>query len=220
MKRLFITLVLLSFLTGCAGGPQVSRDIGRPSVPGIYHEVTKGQTLWHIAKIYRVDLRNLINANRLPNASKIEVGQLVFIPEVRETDRSSYIAEVVKFESFIWPVKGRVVSYFGSTKDMAKNKGIDIKVQKGATIVAARSGKVTFVSDHLKGYGKTIIIDHGDGFETVYAHNTANLVETNQAVRQGEIIARAGETGRVKLPTLHFEIRKKNDPQNPFYYLP
>lgn len=195
-------------------------DIGRVSTPGIYHEVRRGETIWHISKIYDVSLREIINSNRLPDASKIEVGQLIFVPGISDiADRDSY-AKITKSESFIWPVKGVVVSYFGSTKNMIRNKGIDIEASEGTGILASRGGKVTFASNHLKGYGKTIIIDHLDGFQTVYAHNRDNFVNVDQRVKQNDVIAKVGKTGRVKKPTLHFEIRKKHKPQNPFYYLP
>ena len=103
---------------------------------------------------------------------------------------------------------------------MVKNKGIDIGASRGSDVKASRSGRVTFATEYLKGYGKTIIIDHLDGYETVYAHNAQNLVLEDQRVKRGEVIARVGKTGRADRPTLHFEIRKKSKPQNPFYYLP
>ena len=206
-------------LGGCATG-RVSSRIGRADVPGVYHEVIKGQTLWHISKIYGVDLKQIINTNHLPDASKIEVGQLIFVPDVRDKVTGPVCVKSAKFENFIWPVKGRVVSYFGSMKDMAKNNGIDIETREGVGIVASRSGKVTYTNDNMKGYGKTIIIDHLDGFQTVYAHNDKNLVSVEQEVGQGQIIAKAGRTGRASSPMLHFEIRKKHKSQNPFYYLP
>ena len=216
-----LLVVLLIMLAGCATAPYPTGDIGRASTPGIYHEVQRGQTLWHISKIYDIDLRRIINSNRLPDASKIEVGQLIFVPGLHDkSERDNYYAKKTKFESFIWPVKGRVVSYFGSVKNLTKNKGIDIRTRKGTNVVASRSGKAAFVSNYLKGYGKTIIIDHLDGFQTVYAHNMQNLVEVDERVKQGRVIAKVGSSGRVTRPTLHFEIRKKHKPQNPFYYLP
>ena len=195
-------------------------EIGRSSVPGRYHEVRRGQTLWGISRMYNMELTAIVRANRLPDASKIEVGQLIFIPEGGEIKKSGEPNAAKVSESFAWPVKGAVSSYFGSTKDMAKNKGIDIEAPVGTCVKASRSGKVTFVSDHMKGYGKTVIIDHLDGFETVYAHNTENLVTAGQNVTQGQTVARVGDTGRAEAPSLHFEIRKGHKPQNPFYYLP
>jgi lipoprotein NlpD len=217
MKLLYIISVFLIFLTGCATTTHYSGDVGKPQTPGIYHEVKRGETLWYVSKIYAIDLNRIIDANHLPDASKLEVGQLIFIPGSRDVKLS---AREIKLESFIWPAKGVVVSYFGATKAMAKNSGIDIQTRRNAHVLASRSGKVTFASDHMKGYGKTIIIDHMDGFQTVYAHNAENLVTADQNVKQGMVIAKAGHTGRAKKPTLHFEIRKKHKPQNPFYYLP
>lgn len=208
------------FLPGCATGPHYHEDMDKPAVPGIYHEVKKGETLWYVSRIYKVDLKRIVDANRLPNASKIEVGQLIFVPEIREEARKATALSPVKLESFVWPVKGVVVSYFGSTKDMTKNSGIDIEAAKGKNVLASRSGEVTFASDFMKGYGKTIIIDHQDGFQTVYTHNAQNLVGAGENVKRGSVIARVGNTGRVGKPTLHFEIRKNHKPQNPFYYLP
>ncbi|MCQ9206616.1 MAG: peptidoglycan DD-metalloendopeptidase family protein [Omnitrophica bacterium] len=220
MRILFGFILVAFFLSGCATGPHYRADMDKPAVPGIYHEVKKGETLWYVSRIYKVDLKRIIDANRLPNASKIEVGQLIFVPEIREEARKNAALPPAKLESFIWPVKGVVVSYFGSTKDMTKNSGIDIEAPKRKNVLASRSGKVTFASDFMKGYGKTIIIDHHDGFQTVYTHNAKNLVGVNENVKRGSVIARVGNTGRVRKPTLHFEIRKNHKPQNPFYYLP
>lgn len=217
--KLLLILLLLTCLTGCSTIPCPPADIGRISARGIYHEVRRGETLWHISKIYDVDLRQIINSNRLPDASKIEIGQLILVPGISDTAESGSSAEITKLEGFIWPVKGVVVSYFGSMKNMIKNKGIDIEASEGADILVSRSGKVTFASNHLKGYGKTIIIDHLDGFQTVYAHNRENLVNVDQYVKQNDVIAKVGNTGRAKRPTLHFEVRKNHKPQNPFYYL-
>ena len=220
MRILFSFILFVFFLSGCATGPHYRGDIDKPAVPGVYHEVKKGETLWYVSRVYGVDLKRIIDANRLPNASKIEVGQLIFVPEISENAREATALPPVKLESFIWPVKGIVVSYFGSTKDMTKNSGIDIATAKGKNVLASRSGKVTFASDFMQGYGKTIIVDHQDGFQTVYTHNAQNLVGVNESVKRGSVIARVGDTGRVRKPTLHFEIRKNHKPQNPFYYLP
>ncbi|MFH1594182.1 MAG: LysM peptidoglycan-binding domain-containing M23 family metallopeptidase [Candidatus Omnitrophota bacterium] len=200
--------------------PRPTVDLGKPAVPGFYHEVSRGQTLWNLSKMYNISLDSIIKANYLPDSSKLEVGQLIFIPEVKEKALVSKPARSVKSESFVWPINGKVVSYFGSMKDMTKNKGIDIQSAEGANVVASRSGSVTFADDRLKGYGKTIIIDHQDGYQTVYAHNSQNLVQMNQNVGQGEVVAKVGRSGRANDPTLHFEIRKNHQPQNPFYYLP
>lgn len=101
-----------------------------------------------------------------------------------------------------------------------KSKGVRIKAKEGTKIKAARSGEISFCEDKLKGSGKIIIIDHRDGFVTVYAHNSVNLVKVGQRVTQGQMIAKVGSTGRTNTSQLYFEIRKGHIPQNPFYYLP
>ena len=216
MKASYILLIITFFLSGCATTSHIPTDVGRHSLDGTYHEVRRGETLWNISKIYNINLERIIKSNRLPNASKIEVGQLIFIPGASATDYS----ETAKLESFVWPARGKVVSYYGALRNMVKNKGIDIEVRNLSSVVASRSGKVSFVSDNLEGYGKTIIVDHPGAFQTVYAYNAENLVRVNDSVKQGSVIAKAGKSGRADKPTLHFEIRKKHKPQNPFYYLP
>ena len=123
-------------------------------------------------------------------------------------------------EYFAWPVRGSILAPFGSKVDNVINKGIDIRVREGSSVLAARSGRVVYCDSHLKGFGKTIIIDHGEGLQTVYSYNSDILVNVGASVAQHETIARAGRTGRAKEPSLHFEVRKDGEPQNPLYYLP
>ena len=122
--------------------------------------------------------------------------------------------------SFIWPVTGTVISSFGSKIDYIKNKGIDIQAPRGSDVRAARAGRVVFRDDKLKGFGKTLILDHGDSMQTVYAYNSQILVSVGDAVKQNEVIAKVGDTGRAKAASLHFEVRKNGRPDNPINYLP
>jgi len=123
-------------------------------------------------------------------------------------------------EYFTWPVRGSILSPFGSKIDNVINKGIDIKVPEGSNVLAAGSGRVVYCDSHLKGFGKTIIIDHGEGLQTVYSYNSDILVNVGASVAKHETIAKAGKTGRAKEPSLHFEVRKDGEPRNPIYYLP
>jgi lipoprotein NlpD len=109
---------------------------------------------------------------------------------------------------------------FATKVDCIRNKGIDIRAEKGAAVKAARSGRVVFRDDKFSGFGRTLIIDHEDGYQTVYSYASEILVKAGDEVRQHDIIARVGRTGRAKEPCLHFEIRKNGEPQNPYYYLP
>ena len=201
---------------GCATTPLVSPP--RPEgIPGIYHRVEKGQTLWRISKIYNIDLDELVKINRIMDATSIEIGQLIFIPH-RQKPQSLYNKSYA--EDFIWPIKGRVISSFGQIFNNMINKGINIQVNSDTDVLAARSGKVIFYSPNFKGFGKTIIIEHADGFSTIYAKNYQVLVRIGQFLEQGTTVAKVGPgQDKDQKAYLHFEIRKGHVPQNPNFYL-
>lgn len=121
--------------------------------------------------------------------------------------------------SFIWPVKGGVISSFGNKSGDFRNKGIDIKAGQGDTVRAAASGRVVYSDTKMRGFGMTVIIDHGDNVQTVYAYNSEILVKPGDDVMQGDAIAKAGSSGRAKEPCLHFEVRKDGEPVDPIGYL-
>jgi septal ring factor EnvC (AmiA/AmiB activator) len=123
-------------------------------------------------------------------------------------------------ESFQWPVNGRIVSSFGAREAGGANKGIDIAASEGAEVFASRSGTVSFVHPELPRFGKTVIIDHGDGFATVYAYLGDILIQPGQSVLRGQAIAKVGSSIDTGRPAVHFEVRRKQKPQNPSYYLP
>ena len=115
---------------------------------------------------------------------------------------------------FVWPAaSGRVSSYFGP-RGGGFHSGIDIASSRGTPIYAADSGVVTF-SGYRGAYGKLVIIDHGNGYSTYYAHNTSNLVRSGQRVSQGQTIATMGASGNATGSHLHFELRKNGTPVNP-----
>jgi septal ring factor EnvC (AmiA/AmiB activator) len=120
---------------------------------------------------------------------------------------------------FIWPAQGPVVSGFGMRwhpilGGYRMHTGIDIAADYGAPIVASDDGVVLFVGWY-GGYGNTVIIDHGGGYSTLYAHCSSILVSQGQAVQRGQAIARVGATGYATGPHLHFEIRVNGVPVNP-----
>lgn len=199
----------------------MQRPIAAPvsgSMPGIYHRVERGETLWRISKKYNIDLDEIVKINRIPDATAIEVGQLIFIP--REKTKQAITKSYSSGEDFGWPVKGRVISTFGQTFNDMINKGMNIQKHKGADIIASRSGKVVFYSSEFEYFGKTIIIDHGDGFLTVYAKIDEALVKAGEYVQKGNVIAKVGSLGNDKDGYLHFQIRKGYIAQNPYFYLP
>ena len=120
---------------------------------------------------------------------------------------------------FIWPLKGRLLQGF-NTANGVKHDGIDIKGQEGDPVYAVADGTVIYSNDTIRGYGNMIILKHKNGFVTVYAHNSVNMVKKGQTVKQGQIIARVGHTGYATGSHLHFEIRLHAIPVNPLNYLP
>jgi len=120
--------------------------------------------------------------------------------------------------TFAWPVRGQVVSTFG-TGDGKASKGIEIAVPPGTPVTAAAAGKVIY-SGTIRGFGNLVILEHADNFFTVYGFNSKNLVAIDSFVGQGDRIALSGAPSGGKSPRLHFEIRKGKTAANPIFYLP
>jgi murein DD-endopeptidase MepM/ murein hydrolase activator NlpD len=120
---------------------------------------------------------------------------------------------------FVWPVQGKVIGAFGSSKDGMKNDGINIAAPNGAPVVAAADGTVAYAGNELRGFGNMILIRHDGGYVTAYAHNASLLVKKGDKVKRGQTIARVGQTGAVFGPQLHFEIRKGTQPVDPMSFL-
>jgi lipoprotein NlpD len=116
-----------------------------------------------------------------------------------------------------WPVIGRVSRPFSIETN---HRGLDICAPEGTPILAAKSGKVVYSADKLRGFGNMIIIDHGGEFATIYAHNRRNLVKVGQVVRRGQKIAEVGQTGNATAPHCHFETRLKAKALDPRPMLP
>jgi murein DD-endopeptidase MepM/ murein hydrolase activator NlpD len=120
---------------------------------------------------------------------------------------------------FVWPVQGKVIGAFGSSKDGMKNDGINIAAPAGAPVLAAADGTVAYAGNELRGFGYMILIRHDGGYVTAYAHNASLLVKKGEKVKRGQTIARVGQTGAVFGPQLHFEIRKGTQPVDPMTFL-
>jgi murein DD-endopeptidase MepM/ murein hydrolase activator NlpD len=193
-EKIFLMLILIStvfFLNTCA---RHKVPVERPSPPhgmkGVYHVVERHQTLYRICKTYGVDLKGVASLNGIPDPSKIETGQRIFIPGAKK---------VLKVEIYI--------------DDVAAEQG------EKSPIKASNAGKVIYSHNGIKGYGNLIILRHSEEYVTVYAHNQANLVDEGTWAEKGQIIGRVGQTGRATGPHLHFEIRKNTKPVDPFLFL-
>lgn len=190
---------------------------------GVIHIVREGQTLEDIAASYGVDKVDIIMANDLVGAPL--PGQRLLIPSPKEIPWLEALELGWRPDAtFIWPLKGRLTSLFGrrihpiyGTPDF--HTGIDFGVPVGTEVHAAAAGKVSFAG-WQGGYGLLVVIDHGDGLSTYYAHLSEALVEVGQFVEQGQVIALTGNTGLSTGPHLHFEIRLHGRPVDPLAWLP
>jgi murein DD-endopeptidase MepM/ murein hydrolase activator NlpD len=118
-----------------------------------------------------------------------------------------------------WPVKGKIISEYGAKPNGLKNEGINIAVPEGTGVRAAESGVVAYAGNELKGYGNLVLIRHEGGWVTAYAHASELFVKRGDTVKRGDVIAKAGQTGSVSSPQLHFEVRKGATAMDPMKFL-
>lgn len=143
-------------------------------------------------------------------------------PQARTTvAETKTLAEspAVSSKGFIWPVKGKVISEFGSKVGGEYNDGINIAAQQGEPIVAAADGEVVYSGNELRGYGNMIIVRHDNGLMTAYAHADRILVSKGERVKQGVAIATVGKSGGVEQAQVHFGVRKDKQPIDPMTVL-
>jgi murein DD-endopeptidase MepM/ murein hydrolase activator NlpD len=120
---------------------------------------------------------------------------------------------------FNWPVRGRLLSIYGSKGEGLHNDGINIAAPHGASVRAAGSGVVAYAGNELRGFGNLLLIKHTGGWVTAYAHNDRLLVRRGDKVGKGQVVAKVGASGNVASPQLHFEIRKGKRAINPLRHL-
>lgn len=186
----------------------------------IFHEVRPGDSLYLLARKYGVEIETIRLANNL-RSDIIYVGQNLVIPHLKRDINQPF---ELKKGAFIWPVLGRISSGYGYRIHPIRGErhfhgGIDIAVPLGTPIRAAAAGTVV-QSGYINGFGKTIVIDHGNGIQTLYAHNSRLLVRAGAQVNLGQVIALAGSTGTSTGSHLDFRIYKDSNTVNPLNYLP
>ncbi len=118
-----------------------------------------------------------------------------------------------------WPVNGKIITGFGQRNDGTHNDGINLSVPQGTAVHAAESGVVAYAGSELKGYGNLVLLRHDNGWVTAYAHNDELTVKRGDKVQRGQVIARAGRTGSVDQPQVHFELRQGSKPVDPVPFL-
>ena len=134
----------------------------------------------------------------------------------------SQIASITNYQgspaSYIWPIRLIDVSSPYGRRNGRLHAGIDLRAPRGTPILAAADGRVKF-SGYNRGYGHMVVIDHGNGIETAYAHNSRNVVGEGQYVKQGQIVGRVGRTGNATGNHVHFEFRRDGRALNPTHYV-
>jgi murein DD-endopeptidase MepM/ murein hydrolase activator NlpD len=196
----------------------IGQELQIPSVNGVLHQVASGESIWEISERYDVSVDEITRVNEISDPSRIQPNTKLVIPgatQLRPRDVLLVNGQLQK--AFDWPVKGRVSSTFGPRWGKMHN-GLDIAVSTGTLVKAAADGRITFAGWN-GGYGILVIIDHGNGIETRYAHNSRLNVKVGQRVTRGETVAYSGNTGVSTGPHVHFEVRYRNNPVNPQTYL-
>lgn len=225
------------------GNPQLSQEASLLQtgseiiilpIDGVLHDVQPGETLERIAEQYGVPLEEIVayEDNNLEFPYRLYPETQIMVPgAVREVfvwtppsldsvggvsrEGSGVRPLIVGTGTFQYPVGGRNFSqYF-----WYGHPGIDIALGEGSPVYAADTGTVTFAGWNVYGYGNLIVVNHGNGFETFYAHLSGINVSPGQIVYKGNVIGLSGNTGRSSGPHIHFEIRINGVQDNPCWYL-
>ncbi len=187
-----------------------------PPLEGVVVEVRPGDTVEKLARRYNVppDVIRTYAPNRLQPPYTLTPGQLLIIPGGSKIVHLPPPQPYPGYQ-YMWPVRGRITQRYSP-----RHRAWDIATIYGAGIYASRAGRVRVVRWDDTGYGYMIIIDHGDGWNTLYAHMKGALVKPGQWVEQGELIGRVGGTGRATGPHVHWEIRRGRTRYDPARFLP
>ena len=203
-----------------------------PPVTGVVHKVKSGETVYSIAKKYDISAQGIVDFpfNEFSNDETfaLAVGQTLMVPDgvvpdVQPWSPTSGLARVLTPDagvvsatgSWIWPASGKITQRY-----LAWHKGIDVANKSGGAILAADSGKVVVAGwlDNA-GYGNRVMVDHGNGYQTLYAHLSKISVKVGQSVKRGDMLGIMGSTGRSTGIHLHFEVRTSKANINPFSVL-
>lgn len=191
--------------------------------PGTLHQVREGDSIGSIEKDYGLEAGRLRQANRIGWLG-LRPGQVLFLPKAEPRQLTPEMAQLFANRRFFRsPLAGRYTSLLGVrtdpfTGDYKTHNGVDIKAPFNALVAAAADGKV-IEAGWKGGYGKAVVIQHADGFMTLYGHLNVILVKPGQAVKQYQYIGKVGKTGRTTGAHLHFTIWKNGKLQDPLKYL-
>jgi murein DD-endopeptidase MepM/ murein hydrolase activator NlpD len=225
-------------IPGHAVAPQPSRVTAARTQSGqkpLTVTLGEGQTLWSLARAHGTTVEAIVAANGLGDANRVRAGRRLIIPG-RTASQAARVATtraatqrageafmkasttaVRIARGFLWPARGQLTSRFGWRR-WRHHDGIDIAAPYGSPIYAARPGRVVFAGWYYA-YGRAVIVDHGNGVQTLYGHASKLLVRTGETVSQGQLIARVGASGRATGPHVHFEVRVNGRAVNPMKYM-
>lgn len=206
----------------------VGQDVKIPPVTGIVHKVREGETVYSIAKKYRTESQQIVNFpfNDFTDLDTFGLtpGQTLFVPDgIIEAEQPKYVAQqmfaqvvsgVRGSSSFIWPTTGIVTQY-----PIWYHMAVDIANSAAPAVIAADTGTVIYAACIQYGYGCHVIIDHGNGYKSLYGHLQRIDVSSGQAVSKGTQLGQMGSTGRSTGTHLHFEIRSGETLLNPLNFL-
>ncbi len=207
---------------------------GASSAAGVRVSLQPGMTLYSLSRAYDVPLRTILRVNDIRDPTTIRAGTGIYIPAptrpggapaaptgTAPVPRQKPIADGASAPSemsIAWPLDGLITGAFGQRGRHHHHDGIDIDGVRGEDVRAVASGIVVHSGSEGK-YGKTVVIDHGNGVTTLYAHASRLLVREGDEVEQGQTIAEVGATGNARGTHLHFEVRRDGRPVDPIPYL-
>ena len=194
-----------------------------------------GMTLYSLARAHQVSLAALMQLNGITDPTSIPAGTMIVIPASSgpaprprgvKKPRSPAPPALPREEpdpppaamSIAWPLSGRITAGFGQRGRHRHHEGVDIDGVTGEEVRAVAAGTVVVSGSEGK-YGRTVVIDHGSGLTTLYAHASRLLADAGDRVGQGEAIAEVGSTGNAHGSHLHFEVRRNGRPVDPAPYL-
>ena len=200
---------------------KVGQKIRVPNLARVSVEPTSKTTVKVVEKAKKPSVESK-PVQQKSNEKKSEVKVVTKQPEKKiSSDPSKKLPKINARSSskFSWPVRGKILSNYGAKTNGLFNDGINIGATRGAVVKAAENGVVAYAGNEVKGMGNLIIIQHDDGWMTVYAHMDSMVVRRGARVSVGQKIGTVGKTGKVDSPQLHFEIRKGTKAYNPTSYL-